>query len=219
MAAKQRQSQAARRRGGSSRGSGLAWFLAGTITGGLVTWAAIGRDPAAEQVRTMVGRTVGQPIGVDPAAAPPKPKFEFYTLLPEMEVVVPEEELATPPPARKDAPAKEGASTKESASTTEVPAKGTDGSASGPDTVREPGGHYVVQVASFRNMKDADGLKAQLTLLGFEPVVQGVVISGDEKRYRVRLGPYSDRDSLEAARVRLKANGHDKPLVVRVKKG
>ena len=225
MAAKQKQSQAARRRGGSSRGSGLAWFLAGTITGGLVTWAAIGRDPAAEQVRTMVGRTVGQPIGVDPAAPPPKPKFEFYTLLPEMEVVVPEEELAAPPPARKDARAKESAQAKEAApakenaSTTEEPAKGTDDSSSRPDTVREPDGHYIVQIASFRNVKDADGLKARLTLLGFEPVVQGVVISGDEKRYRVRLGPYPDRDSLEAARARLKANGHAKPLVVRVKKG
>ena len=226
MAAKQKQSQAARRRGGSSRGSGLAWFLAGTITGGLVTWAAIGRDPAAEQVRTMVGRTVGQPIGVDPAAPPPKPKFEFYTLLPEMEVVVPEEELAAPPPAAKDAPAKEdataaseGATAGKDAPTAEEPAKGTDDSPGRPGTVREPGGHYIVQVASFRNVKDADGLKARLTLLGFEPVVQGVVISGDEKRYRVRLGPYPDRDSLEAARTRLKANGHDKPLVVRVKKG
>ena len=218
MAAKQKQSQAARRRG-SSRGGGLTWFLAGTITGGLLTWAAIGRDPAAEQVRTMVGRTVGQPVGVDPAAPPPKPKFEFYTLLPEMEVVVPEEELAAPPPARKEVPAQEDAPAKESASAAKEPAKGTDDSTSRPDTVREPGGHYVVQVASFRNMKDADGLKAQLTLLGFEPVVQGVVISGDEKRYRVRLGPYPDRDSLEAARVRLKANGHDKPLVVRVRKG
>ena len=226
MAAKQKQSQAARRRGGSSRGSGLAWFLAGTITGGLVTWATIGRDPAAEQVRTMVGRTVGQPIGVDPAAPPPKPKFEFYTLLPEMEVVVPEEELAAPPPAAKDAQAKEdapaaseGATAGKDAPTAEEPAKGTDDSPARPGPVREPGGHYIVQVASFRNMKDADGLRAQLTLLGFEPVVQGVVISGDEKRYRVRLGPYPDRDSLEAARVRLKANGHDKPLVVRVKKG
>ena len=217
MAAKQKQSQAARRRG-SSRGSGLTWFLAGTITGGLLTWAAIGRDPAAEQVRTMVGRTVGQPVGVDPAA-PPKPKFEFYTLLPEMEVVVPEEELAAPPPARKEVPAQEDAPAKESASAAKEPARGADDSTSRPDTVREPGGHYIVQVASFRNVKDADGLKAQLTLLGFEPVVQGVVISGDEKRYRVRLGPYPDRDSLEAARVRLKANGHDKPLVVRVRKG
>ena len=217
MAAKQRQSQAARRRGGPSRGSGLVWFLVGTITGCLVTWGAIGRDPAAEQVRSMVGRTIGQPVGVDPAA--PKPKFEFYTLLPEMEVVVPEEELAAPPPAAKDVPAKEDAPARQGASKTQDPAQEARGPASGPGTVREAGGHYIVQVASFRNMQDADGLKARLTLMGFEPVVQGVVISGDEKRYRVRLGPYPDRGSLEAARIRLKANGHDKPLVVRVRKG
>ena len=214
MAAKQRQSQAARSRRGASRGGGLAWFFAGAIVGGFVTWAVLGRDPAAEQVRTMVGRTVGHPIVVDPGAPKREPEYEFYTRLPQMEeVVIPEEELAAPPSARKDAPAKEGAST------TEESAKGTDDSASGPDTTREPSGHYVVQVASFRKVKDADGLKAKLILLGFEPVVQGVVISGNEKRYRVRLGPYPDRDSLEAARVRLKANGHDKPLVVRVKKG
>ena len=220
MAAKQRQSQTARRRGGSSRGGGLAWFFAGALAGGLVTWAAIGRDPAAEQVRTMVGRTVGHPIVVDPGTPKREPEFEFYTRLPQMEeVVVPEEELAAPPPARKDAPAKKAPPATEGASPAGDPAKGTDGSSSRPDTAREPSGHYIVQVASFRNVKDADGLKAKLILLGFEPVVQGVVISGNEKRYRVRLGPYPDRDALEAARVRLKANGHDQPLVVRVKKG
>ena len=220
MAAKQKQSQTARRRGGSSKGGGLAWFFAGAIAGGLVTWAMLGGDPAAEQVRTMVGRTVGHPIVVGPGTTERETEFEFYTKLPQMEeVVVPEEELAAPPPA-KDAPAKKDAPATEGASTADDPAKkGADGSTSRPDTAREPAGHYVVQVASFRNVKDADGLKAKLILLGFEPVVQGVVISGDEKRYRVRLGPYPDRDSLEAARVRLKANGHDEPLVVRVKKG
>ena len=219
MAAKQKQSQTARRRGGSSKGGGLAWFFAGAIAGGLVTWALLGRDPAAEQVRTMVGRTVGHPIVVGPGATERETEFEFYTMLPQMEEVVSEEELAAPPPA-KDAPAKKDAPATEGASTASDPAKKeTDGSTSRPDTAREPAGHYVVQVASFRNVKDADGLKAKLILLGFEPVVQGVVISGDEKRYRVRLGPYPDRDSLEAARTRLKANGHDKPLVVRVKKG
>ena len=231
MAAKQKQSQAARR-GGSSRGGGLAWFFAGAIAGGLVTWTVLGRDPAAEQVRTMVGRTVGHPIVVGPDAPEQEPEFEFYTRLPQMEeVVVSEEELAAPPPAtkdapakkdtpaRKDAPAKKDAPATEGAATADDPAKGTEDSTSRPDTAREPAGHYVVQVASFRNVKDADGLKAKLILLGFEPVVQGVVISGNEKRYRVRLGPYSDRNALEAARVQLKANGHDKPLVVRVKKG
>ena len=213
MAAKQKRSHAVRRRG-DSKSHGLAWFLAGAVAGGLVTWVVLGRDPAAEQVRATVERTVGHSIGVDTTGPPPKPKFEFYTLLPEMEVVVPDEDLAAPSPA----PA-------ESASTDETGA--TDTAASTGTAVEEnkqaepaPGsGHYVLQVASFKSMNDADGLKAQLTLLGFRPVVQTVAINSDEKWHRVRIGPYADRDSLEAARIRLRTDGHDNPLVVWVKKG
>ena len=228
MAAKQKQSQAARRRGKSSRGGGLAWFFAGAIVGGLVTWTVIGRDPAAEQVRTMVGRTVGHPIVVGPGTSKQEPEFEFYQMLPMMEEVVPDEELGKPDPAPAESSAADAAAAADTAGATdaaaaadkEVPAPREDGKdAEGKDKAPLKPGHYVVQVASFRNVKDADGLKAKLILLGFEPVVQGVVISGNEKRYRVRLGPYSDRDALEAARVQLKANGHDEPLVLRVKKG
>ena len=188
----------------------MAWFLAGAVSGSLVTWAAIGEDPAAEQVRATVGRTVGHPMGVDTDAPPPEPKFEFYTLLPEMEVVVPEGDLAPPQPA-DDTPASETDTTADTGTGDEVaPADAEPALASG---------HYVLQVASFRSMKEADGLRAKLSLLGFEPVVQSVAINSDENWYRVRIGPYQDRGSLEAARIRLRADGHDSPLVVWVKKG
>ena len=223
MAKKRKQSQAARRGAGPSKNHGVAWFLAGAITGSLVTWVAVGRDPAAEQVRAAVGRTTGQPIGVDSATRPPKPKFEFYTLLPEMEVVVPEEDLATPPPRpakaapeTKDASADEAAPATKQASTMEAAPEGKEAPADDSNATRGP---YIVQIASFKSLKDADSLKVKLILNGFNPVVQSVVISGEEKRYRVRLGPYPDRDSLEAARVRLRASGYDNPLVVRVRRG
>ena len=209
MAAKQKRSHAVRGRGGSGKGHGLAWFLAGALAGGLATWVVLGRDPAAEQVRATVERTVGHSIGVDSTTPPAKPKFEFYTLLPEMEVVVPDEDLAAPGPA----PA-------ESSGTAEVPTSAAvEDDAPGDTDPALKSGHYILQVASFRSMKDADGLKAQLTLLGFQPVVQTVAINSDEKWHRIRIGPYADRDSLEAARVRLRADGHDNPLVVWVKKG
>ena len=181
-----------------------------------MTWTVLGRDPAAEQVRATVERTVGHSIGVESTNTPPKPKFEFYTLLPEMEVVIPDEDL----PAQRSAPAE---------SSPTVESTGTDTESSTSAAVEEDtqgdtdaglkSGHYILQVASFRSMKDADGLKAELTLLGFRPVVQTVAIDSDEKWHRVRIGPYADRDSLEAARVRLRADGHDNPLVVWVKKG
>ena len=214
MAAKRTKSHASRRPADSSRSHGLAWFLAGALAGGLVTWTVLGRDPAAEQVRATVERTVGHSIGVETTRTPPKPKFEFYTLLPEMEVVVPDEDL----PAQSPAPAESGPTAESVATDTESstdPAVEEDTDA---DAARKAG-HYVLQVTSFRSMKDADGLKAQLTLLGFRPVVQTVAIDSDEKWHRVRIGPYADRDSLEAARVRLRADGHDNPLVVWVKKG
>ena len=210
--AKQKRSHAVRGRGGSGKGHGLAWFLAGALAGGLATWVVLGRDPAAEQVRATVERTVGHSIGVDSTTAPAKPKFEFYTLLPEMEVVVPDEDLAAPAPAPEPS---------ESSDTAEVPAASAavEDDAPGDTDPALKSGHYIVQVASFKSMTDADGLKAQLTLLGFQPVVQTVAIDSDEKWHRVRIGPYADRDSLEAARARLRANGHGNPLVVWVKKG
>ena len=207
--AKQKRSHAVRGRGGSGKGHGLAWFLVGALAGGLATWVVLGRDPAAEQVRATVERTVGHSIGVDSTTPPAKPKFEFYTLLPEMEVVVPDEDLAASAPAPP-----------ESSGTAETPTSAAvEDDAPGDTDPALKSGHYILQVASFKSMKDADGLKAQLTLLGFQPVVQTVAINSDEKWHRVRIGPYADRDSLEAARVRLRSDGHDNPLVVWVKKG
>ena len=190
----------------------MSWFLAGALVGAVLTWAAIGRDPTAEQVRATVGRTVGHPVGIGTSTPPPKPKFEFYTLLPEMEVVVPEEDLDKPQPAPSSPAAGGGA-----ASTGDGKASETD--AEGETEPAHASGHYVLQVASFRNMTEADGLKAKLLLLGFEPVVQSVAINSDENWFRVRIGPYTDRDSLEAARIRLRADGYDNPLVVLVRKG
>ena len=181
-----------------------------------MTWVVLGRDPAAEQVRATVERTVGRSIGVDTTEPPPKPKFEFYTLLPEMEVVVPDEDLPAPgpAPAESNATAETGTADMEASTDSTVEEDQPKDS----DTAFASG-HYILQVASFRSMNDADGLKAQLTLLGFQPVVQTVAIDSDKKWHRVRIGPYADRDALEAARVRLRADGHDNPLVVWVKKG
>ena len=216
MAAKQKRSHAARRPADSSRSHGLAWFLAGAVAGGLVTWVMLGRDPAAEQVRATVERTVGHSIGVESTRPPPKPKFEFYTLLPEMEVVVPDEDL----PAQRPAPAESSPTAESTATDTESStSSAAEEDAQGDADAALKSGHYILQVASFKSMKDADGLKAQLTLLGFRPVVQTVAIDTDKKWHRVRIGPYADRNSLEAARVRLRADGHDNPLVVWVKKG
>ena len=122
---------------------------------------------------------------------PPKPKFEFYTMLPEMEVAVPDEEL--------------------------VPLKKETAAAPGSESATRSGS-YVVQVASFRRREEADGLKAKLAFLGLEAVVQSVSINGEDSWFRVRLGPYANLDVLGQARIQLRANGYDS-MVLRVKEG
>ena len=106
---------------------------------------------------------------------PPKPKFDFYTILPEVETVLPQ----TPTKEKKDAkPA--------------VPEKNV---------------RYVLQAASFAKFEDADRLKAELTLNGLSTHIQKVTIEGRGEYHRVRLGPYSTLDELDAAHQRLRKLG------------
>ena len=106
-----------------------------------------------------------------------KPTFEFYTMLPEMEVAVSDEEVLERP-------------------STEVST----------DKDKVLAGSYVLQVGSFRQLTDADRLKANLALLGLEAQIQTVSINGEETWHRVRVGPYDKSTRLNEARNRLKDN-------------
>lgn len=63
-------------------------------------------------------------------------------------------------------------------------------------------GRYILQVASFRDAKAANALKAQLALWGIRAAVQSVDVQ-DETWHRVRIGPLSDLDKLNAVRAQL----------------
>ena len=119
-----------------------------------------------------------------PAEKLPEPRFDFYTLLPEMEIVVPEQQIRGKPEQ-------------------------------GVRQVERPGTYYL-QVGSFKNSEQADRLKAELAIKGFETVIQKVTIDNNqatETWHRVRVGPYSELEGLNRARVKLKANGIESSLV------
>ena len=81
--------------------------------------------------------------------------------------------------------------------------------------VERPGTYYL-QVGSFKNSEQADRLKAELAIKGFETVIQKVTIDNNqatETWHRVRVGPYSELEGLNRARVKLKANGIESSLV------
>jgi cell division protein FtsN len=106
----------------------------------------------------------------------PEPKFNFYTILPELELLIPESE--TRPPKNRQP---------ESTSTS------TSGSQ--PKSQPESNKQYVLQAGSFQNKKDAEKLKATLALLGFQAHIQRVTVN-NTAWHRVRIGPYSQSADL-----------------------
>lgn len=74
---------------------------------------------------------------------------------------------------------------------------------------------YIVQIAAFKRFEDADRLKAQLTLAGYETKVKVVPVSG-MTWHRVWIGPYPTAQAAEKIQKELLAK-HTKSVVVKVK--
>ena len=66
---------------------------------------------------------------------------------------------------------------------------------------------YLVQLGSFRRNEDADRLKAQLALNGFEARVVSARINAQDVFYRVRTGPYRGKAAVNEARRQLALKG------------
>lgn len=124
-----------------------------------------------------------------------EPTFDFYTLLPEMEVVVdsqkqvPQKQIVTSPPQKTASVAKK---------------------------VNQES--YMIQVGSFKKAEDADGFRARLALLGIESKVQTVTIDNKDTWHRVQVGPISGRDSADKLQKQLKQNSIDS-LLMRARHG
>jgi cell division protein FtsN len=67
---------------------------------------------------------------------------------------------------------------------------------------------WWLQVAALKNPGDADSLRARLSLLNFNTVVQPTP-AGEPLLYRVRVGPYPDQAAAEAAQANLAENKID----------
>jgi len=108
-----------------------------------------------------------------------KPRFEFYTILSELEVFVPEPEAEEIKPQTSN--------TKPETTNTSDEKK------------------YLLQAGSFKNQQDAERLKASLALLGVQSSIQSVSINHDNW-HRVRIGPFSNPTRLRETLSTLKQN-------------
>ncbi len=112
-----------------------------------------------------------------------EPKFNFYTLLPELEVFIPESE--TRPPANTSSSSTPKSKTRTSQHRTKK--------------------QYILQVGSFQNLSDAKKLKANLAFLGLEAGIQHVTVN-KQAWHRVRTGPYQNKQQLYQKQKLLKQN-------------
>jgi len=67
-------------------------------------------------------------------------------------------------------------------------------------------GRYLLQVGSFRNEHEAEGLKGHLTTLGISANIQATNLTDKGKWYRVQVGPFTDLDQLNKMRSLLAEN-------------
>jgi cell division protein FtsN len=72
---------------------------------------------------------------------------------------------------------------------------------------------YFLQVAAFQSPADADNLKAQLALAGIEAKIQTAQLPDGKTWHRVRIGPFTDMNELNASRAALKQNSMEANLI------
>jgi len=132
-----------------------------------------------------------QPKAVE---APSEPKaesgsrFDFYSILPKLEVIIPEQEVVE---------------------------RSASGSNTKIKPIEKPG-RYVLQAGSFRTAADADRVRAELALLGVQAHIETVTINNSDTWHRVRIGPFDNNKQLDKTRNRLLDNSIE-VMVLKVK--
>lgn len=187
--AKKNRPQSRRRQPAGNQLPGWLWLFVGGILGAFVTflvylWGIAPPPSTGQKSSAAVVKTESS----EPKT--PKPRFDFYKLLQESEVIVP----ATETPRTTD---------------TVNPAATADA-----ETME-----YILQVGSFSNQADADRLRAQLIILNLDARIEKVSIRNGEIWHRVMVGPFTDQAHLDTARSTLVTNQYNALMLKRKREG
>lgn len=224
-------------RNGSSGMPGWGWALIGILAGALLMAFAM-RGTLIPMMQKQAGPAPnpeataqkGSDPGVVEQTAPEKPKkpsYDFYSVLSEKEVRIPDAEIRAQASAeaqqqKQQAAAQQAQAAQAAAAqqqqaqaaqaavanlpkaatqtVTAVPAQPT----ATPASTGSSG--YLLQVGAFPSAADAEALKAKLALQGFVANVQSVKV-GAQTYNRVRLGPFKSATDLEGTKQRLQSAG------------
>jgi cell division protein FtsN len=182
------------------------WFVTGLVTGTLLSFLVYLATIAPLSTPVARPETAGPtpPAAATEAAQPSathRPQFDFYTILPESEVIVGER-----PAAQADSPKDAATAQKPRADNAKPP--GPETAPPPPVEVPEPA-VLMLQAGSFRQFADADRRRADIILLGYPARVETVTTASGESWSRVQVGPFSDAKALGEARGALRDQGID----------
>lgn len=128
------------------------------------------------------------------------PQFDFYTILSEKEVIVPEHEILTRTRAEVvNLPTEMPVDSVDKTTTPAVPPV---------ETPVKSTTTYMMQAGSFKNSVDAEKMRANLEAMGIEARVERGKV-GENVYHRIKMGPYSQMNSVSTIRARLKQSGID----------
>ena len=146
---------------------------------------------------------------------PVKPKYDFYTLLPESEVIVPPDavpEKTLPTPQVPTTPVTPAEAAKIDTARAQAALSGITPPPAPPVAKAAPVTKFFLQAGSFRKEADADKVRAQIILLGQAVSVESGTVK-DETWYRVLVGPFSNREQLTTAQKQLAGSGFSNLLL------
>ena len=196
---------------------GWVWLACGAAVGAFFMFL-FSLEPGRDDVKRAKAeeqKRVTTPAKKPQAAPEPaKPKYDFYTLLPESEVIVPPDAL---PPAEPPKPPQQKPVTPEEAA--RIDAARAQAALMGetppppPVVAKAPvTTQFFLQAGSFRRREDADRVRAQILLLGQNVQVESGKVR-EETWHRVLVGPYANREELAGAQKQLSASGFSNLLL------
>ena len=189
---------------GLSLAAGVAYYVTKANSPYAAQSARDARDPARDAMRD--GGKGAKPD----APAPDKPRFDFYKILPggEEPKVQVERKPAPDRAVVEQAREKDAERGTAKVATAEPSLK--------PEPVpkaAKAGERFWLQAGSFAAESDAENLKAQLALAGWEAAVQQGTLPDKGVRFRVRLGPYDNTDELNRIKTELTRKGFDAAVI------
>ena len=206
-------------RNGSNGFPGWGYAAIGILVGAILTAVMLRgglpkSTPNGPQANPQATAQRASELGVlEPGSsesAPKKPQYDFYSVLSEKEVRIPDAEISAQAKAeqqQKQLAAQQAAA--QPAAAASAPRAVSQTVVAAPASSVQPSSGssgYLLQVGAFPNAADAETLKAKLAMQGFVANVQTVKL-GAQAYHRVRLGPFHSATELESTKQRLAGAG------------